>query len=154
MTIFRLSKRFIDLDGTVDYIFNQEEFNKVIYNLFSNPLIKYIEEFCKSQNTKDILIIGTRDNIDKYKENTKKYFEDKINLKFIYVNEYIIGIDNKDKIFIANNNPIELNHIEFKYEPQENLYLTSRYYSDIIDINKKVIKVVMEENENEENKND
>ena len=147
-------KRFIDLDGTVDYIFNQEEFNKVIYNLFSNPLIKYIEEFCKSQNTKDILIIGTRDNIDKYKENTKKYFEDKINLKFIYVNEYIIGIDNKDKIFIANNNPIELNHIEFKYEPQENLYLTSRYYSDIIDINKKVIKVVMEENENEENKND
>lgn len=136
-------KRFIDLDGTVDYVFNQKEFDKVIYSFLSNPLIQNIEDFCKSQNTNDILIIGTKENINKHKENTEEYFKDKIKIKFIYVDKHILGIDNKNNFFIANNKPIEFKPIEFKYEPQENLYLTSRYCSDIIDINKKVI---MEEN--------
>lgn len=135
-------KRFIDLDGTVDYVFNQKEFDKVIYSFLSNPLIQNIEDFCKSQNTNDILIIGTKENINKHKENTEEYFKDKIKIKFIYVDKHILGIDNKNKFFIANNKPIEFNPIEFKYEPQENLYLTSRHCSDIIDVNK---KVVMEE---------
>lgn len=141
-------EKLYNLDGTVDYVFNQEEFDKVIYNFLSNPLIQYIEDFCRTQNTNDILIVGTEENINKYKENTEEYFKDKIKIKFIYVDEYILGLDNKNKFFIANNKPIEFNPIEFNYEPQENLYLTRRYYSDIIDINKKVI---MEDNKYERN---
>lgn len=137
-------KKLYNSDGTVDYIFNQKEFHKTICNFLSNPLIQYIEEFCKVQNTNNVLIIGTKENINKYKESTERYFKDKIKIKFISINnEDILG--NKDNIFITNNKPIEFKSIEFKYEPQENLYLTSRYYSDIIDINKKVIKVIMEE---------
>lgn len=132
-------KKLYNEDGTVDYIFNQKEFYKIICNFLLNPLIQYIEEFCKVQNTNNVLIIGTKGNINKYKESTEKYFEDKVNLKFIYVNEYILGLDNKNKFFIANDKLIEFNPIEFKYEPQENLFLTSRYCSDIIDVNKKVI---------------
>lgn len=132
-------KKLYNSDGTINYVINQEELNKVIFNFLSNPLIQYIEEFCKVQNTNNVLIIGTKENINKYKESTEKYFEDKVNLKFICVNEYILGLDNKNKFFIANNKPIEFNPIEFNYEPQENLYFTRRYYSDIIDINKKVI---------------
>ena len=126
-------------DGTVDYIFNQKEFYKIICNFLSNLLIQYIEEFCKAQNTNNVLIIGTKENINKYKESTEKYFEDKVNLKFICVNEYILGLDNKNKFFIANNKPIEFKPIEFKYEPKGNLYLTSRYCNDIINVNKKII---------------
>lgn len=69
-----LFKKLYNPDGTVDYVFNQEEFDKVVKEL-SHSLVQ---------------------------------------------------------------------PIEFKYEPKENLYLTSRYYSDIIDVNKKVVKVVME----------
>lgn len=137
--MLNIFKKLYNSDGTVDYIFNQKEFFKTIFNFLSNSLIQYIEEFCKVQNTNNVLIIGTKENINKYKESTEKYFEDKINLKFIYVNEYILGLDNKNKFFIANDKLIEFNPIEFKYEPQENLFLTSRYCSDIIDVNKKVI---------------